>query len=145
MRGDKTFKEKLFISLTNFLKKCVSLEQQSKQFIIPTQQLYKIKFTFSLLWQLPLGRFWSNFQFHPMRALTNHRHWNSNLNNPKRLLRAFKVTRYWKSLQRLLQSLISSIEAIASLLGKPQINFWGFLPVIQWKSRIYTGELNIGD
>ena len=33
-----------------------------------------------------------------------------------RLLRAFKVTRYWKSLQRLLQSLISSIEAIASLL-----------------------------
>ena len=33
-----------------------------------------------------------------------------------RLLRAFKVTRYWKSLQNLLRSLISSIEAIASLL-----------------------------
>ena len=33
-----------------------------------------------------------------------------------RLLRAFKVTRYWKSLQHLLRSLISSIEAIASLL-----------------------------
>ena len=35
-----------------------------------------------------------------------------------RLLRAFKVTRYWKSLQNLLRSLISSIEAIASLLKR---------------------------
>lgn len=66
-----------------------------------------------------------------------------------RLLRAFKVTRYWKSLQNLLRSLISSIEAIASLLVLLFL-FLGIFALLgsqlfggKFKERKFPGELEL--
>eukprot|EP00096_Caligus_rogercresseyi_P004791 TRINITY_DN1928_c0_g2_i1.p1 TRINITY_DN1928_c0_g2~~TRINITY_DN1928_c0_g2_i1.p1 ORF type:complete len:1446 (-),score=320.23 TRINITY_DN1928_c0_g2_i1:115-4299(-) len=66
-----------------------------------------------------------------------------------RLLRAFKVTRYWKSLKNLLKSLINSIEAIFSLIVLLFL-FLGIYALLgsqlfggKFIERIYPGDIGL--
>ncbi|CAB4069625.1 CACNA1D [Lepeophtheirus salmonis] len=66
-----------------------------------------------------------------------------------RLLRAFKVTRYWTSLKNLLKSLINSIEAIFSLIVLLFL-FLGIYALLgsqlfggKFSERVYPGEVGL--